>query len=88
MQFWASHICVNSFAVSFLRRVVNDKLFDGMPMHVAKKDIPSYDVESGKIVKVPGIKLETFIFDVFNHAKNPLVLEVERQVRPFFSFFF
>ena len=40
-----------------------------MPLHVAKKKIDALDA-NGELTKVDGIKLEAFIFDVFDLAKR------------------
>ncbi len=46
--------------------------------HVAEKKIPYADPEGATAVPKAnnGIKLESFIFDVFPRAQNPVVLEV------------
>ncbi|PRP82453.1 pro-apoptotic serine protease [Planoprotostelium fungivorum] len=75
-----SHICMNAFSVEFLNSLVlGEKIEDlrNLPFHIAKKSIPSVDVE-GQAANVNGWKLELFIFDVFEHAKRFYVYEVER----------
>ena len=59
---------------------MEEKLFESLPMHIAKKAIPSFDPKTGKTDSVPGIKLEAFIFDVFDRAEKSSVLEVLREV--------
>jgi UDP-N-acetylglucosamine/UDP-N-acetylgalactosamine diphosphorylase len=50
--------------------------------HVARKKIPYYDAEKKETVQPPennGIKLESFIFDVFPLSLTMAVLDVERK---------
>jgi hypothetical protein len=51
--------------------------------HVAEKKIPYADPEGATAVPKAnnGIKLESFIFDVFPRAQNPVVLEVRGCLR-------
>jgi UDP-N-acetylglucosamine/UDP-N-acetylgalactosamine diphosphorylase len=79
----ACHVCINYFSRSFLVRAAVE-MVDHMPLHVAHKAIPYYDVATGAVVtpqKPNGIKLELFIFDTFPFADNFAALEIQR-VRP------
>jgi UDP-N-acetylglucosamine/UDP-N-acetylgalactosamine diphosphorylase len=76
--FGAANICNHYYALDFLENTVLAKM-DAM-YHIANKKIPYYD---GKTVVSPtapnGMKLETFIFDVFEFSERMAVLEVERR---------
>ena len=50
--------------VRFVQDLVDNHL-DSLPYHIAKKDIPSVGG-----TKVPGVKLEAFIFDVFQVRRS------------------
>ncbi len=66
-------IAAHAFRLDFLRRA----LATGLPLHAAKKEIPCLDA-SGQETRVKGIKYERFLFDVFPHARDLTVVEVER----------
>eukprot|EP00889_Picochlorum_renovo_P000425 jgi/Picre1/27455/NNA_000422.t1 len=67
-----SNICLHYFEREWLARV-SSKLSKGGSYHIAKKKIPSFDT------KVPGIKLELFIFDTFPMVTNWGLMEVKRE---------
>lgn len=81
----AANIVNHYYSVSLLEKMLEKWISsqEFLPFHIAKKKIPSLDLETGELVKPTepnGIKLEQFIFDVF-----PLVeldkfgcLEVDR----------
>lgn len=77
--FNTANIAVHMFSTAFLHAICHDPSLS-LPYHVAKKKIPSIDWESGEPMALPpiGIKLEAFIFDVLEHAQNPVILQVER----------
>lgn len=77
--FNTANIAVHMFSTAFLRAICYDPSLH-LPYHVAKKKIPSIDMESGVALTGPpiGIKLEAFIFDVLEHAQNPVILQVDR----------
>lgn len=79
LVFNTANIAIHMFSVAFLRRVCLDPDFS-LPYHVARKKIASVDMETGAALASPavGIKLEAFIFDVLEHAANPIILQVER----------
>lgn len=78
----AANIVNHYYSVELLQKMLKNWC-QSMPYHIAKKKIPVYDNETGKLYKPSepnGIKLEQFIFDVFPTV--PLekfgCLEVER----------
>ncbi|KAH6941223.1 hypothetical protein HPB50_015113 [Hyalomma asiaticum] len=78
LTFNAGSICNHFFTLDFLKRV---SAGTSLKYHVAKKKIP-YVNELGNLVKPEkpnGIKLEMFVFDVFEYADNFFVWEVLRE---------
>ena len=75
--------CIHYFSFDFLRDECQpESLQRRLPLHLAHKAIPVWDKATGQTVKPPtpnGVKLETFIFDVFPLAKRSFgVFEVQR----------
>lgn len=80
LTFCAGNICNHYFSSEFLRKICNYE--SKLKLHVAKKKIPYVD-ENGvrqKPTEPNGIKMEKFIFDVFEFAENFICLEVARDV--------
>ena len=80
LTFSAGSICNHFFTTKFLKKVVNE--CEGfMKYHVAKKKIPFVNAEgeTEKPEKPNGIKLEKFVFDVFQFADTLAVWEVIRE---------
>ncbi|TMW60804.1 hypothetical protein Poli38472_000846 [Pythium oligandrum] len=79
LAFGAANICNHFYRLDFLKFCCN--LEDFADYHVAKKKIPYVNEEGETVVPTTnsGVKLETFIFDVFQHANNMKVLGVERE---------
>ncbi|CAI5746197.1 unnamed protein product [Peronospora destructor] len=79
LSFGAANICNHLFRLDFLQRCCNRT---DAEYHVAKKKIP-YLNDEGTATITPtsntGIKLETFIFDVFPLSKSMKVLGVARE---------
>ncbi|KAL7454384.1 hypothetical protein ACHAWC_006026 [Mediolabrus comicus] len=80
LVFGAGNICNHFYTLDFLENVVVPNL--GNMYHVARKKIPFYDASKKETVKPTennGIKLESFIFDVFPLSVSMAVLDVERK---------
>lgn len=80
LVFGAGNICNHYFSLAFLR----DTVLPGMAnmYHVAHKKIPAADGPTGETVKPTannGIKLESFIFDVFPLSTNMVLFEAKRE---------
>jgi len=69
----AGNICNHFYTTKFLLRVCNDH-DQSLPYHIAKKKIPTVGGE-----KVQGVKLEKFVFDVFQFTEKFVVWECLRE---------
>ncbi|XP_026759480.2 UDP-N-acetylhexosamine pyrophosphorylase [Galleria mellonella] len=80
LTFSAGNICNHYFSSEFLTKICNYE--SKLKLHLAKKKIPY--VDSNGVRQKPsepnGIKIEKFIFDVFEFAENFICLEVARDV--------
>ena len=75
----AGNICNHFFAASFLEKVSNE--FDKeLKLHVAKKKIPFVGGDGGVVKPTTpnGIKIEKFVFDVFQFSDRFVTWEVPR----------
>lgn len=80
LTFSAGNICNHYFSAEFLTKICSYE--SKLKLHMAKKKIPYVD-DNGvkqKPTEPNGIKIEKFIFDVFEYAENFLCLEVARDV--------
>lgn len=80
LTFSAGNICNHYFSAQFLVKASNFE--SKLKLHVAKKKIPYVDRDGvrQKPTEPNGIKMEKFIFDVFEFAENFICLEVARDV--------
>jgi UDP-N-acetylglucosamine/UDP-N-acetylgalactosamine diphosphorylase len=79
LLYGAANICNHFYTLDFVRNVILPHM--GNLYHVAHKKIPYFD-ETTATTATPdsnnGIKLETFIFDVFPFSERMAVLDVQR----------
>lgn len=80
LTFNAGNICNHFFSTEFLKKIGNT-FEQRLKLHVAKKKIPFVDNAGQRCIpeKPNGIKIEKFVFDVFEFAEKFVVLAVERQ---------
>lgn len=79
LTFSAGNICNHFFTTAFLQKI-GTTFERELKLHVAEKKIPSVD-NSGKRItpeKPNGIKIEKFVFDVFEFAEKFVTFEVPR----------
>lgn len=73
------NICNHYFTVQFLQKIIDEKEKE-LTHHVAKKKVPTVNSCGEPVTpeKVNGIKMEKFVFDVFQFSERFTVLEVAR----------
>lgn len=79
LAFNAGNICDHFFKIDFLKTVDDSR---ALLYHLAIKKVPHISLDSGDRVnptKPNGIKLERFIFDVFEFTDNFVAWEVKRE---------
>ncbi|CED83573.1 UDP-N-acetylglucosamine pyrophosphorylase [Phaffia rhodozyma] len=79
LSYRAANIVNHFYTTEFLDRIHSIEHL--MAFHIARKKIPTVDLQSGKQIAPSspnGMKLELFVFDVFPFTKELAVLEVER----------
>ncbi|XP_076261960.1 UDP-N-acetylglucosamine pyrophosphorylase mmy [Rhynchophorus ferrugineus] len=79
LMFRAGNICNHFFTVSFLETIIKEHE-PSLKLHVAKKKIPHIDSDGNKIkpTNPNGIKVEKFVFDVFEFTNKFVTWEVPR----------
>ena len=73
LPYRAGNICNHYFSVDFIDKSSSDEWEDKLVHHITKKKIPTLDLKSGDEIKPEcpnGIKLEKFVFDVFEFSEN------------------
>lgn len=80
LTFNAGNICNHFFTSSFLRKI-GSTYEKELKLHVAKKKIPFIDESGTRCTpeKPNGIKIEKFVFDVFQFAEHFVTVEVPRE---------
>lgn len=80
LTFSAGNICNHFFTTEFLRKIA-DKVESNLQLHVAEKKIPYVDPsgQRHKPDRPNGIKMEKFVFDVFQYADQFVIWEVKRE---------
>ncbi|EDV99053.1 GH13251 [Drosophila grimshawi] len=79
LKFSAGNICNHFFSAAFLNKI--GRTYERqLKLHVAKKKIPFVDNAGKRLTpdKPNGIKIEKFVFDVFEFAEKFVVMEVPR----------
>lgn len=79
LAFRAANIVNHFYTTDFLESV--EAMEKKMAFHIARKKIPTVDLETGSEIKPStpnGMKLELFVFDVFPFTNVLCVLEVDR----------
>ncbi|KAF9981901.1 UDP-N-acetylglucosamine pyrophosphorylase [Mortierella antarctica] len=81
LAFGAGNIANHFYTLDFLNKVASESFEGGLEYHIARKKIKCIDFSTGEVaapLKVNGMKLEMFVFDVFPFTKRMAVFEVDR----------
>nr|XP_020649100.1 UDP-N-acetylhexosamine pyrophosphorylase-like protein 1 isoform X1 [Pogona vitticeps] len=80
LTYSAGNICNHFFTLDFLQTVA-EKFEPQLKSHLAIKKVPFVDEVGNRVnpLKPNGIKLEKFVFDVFQFSKNFVAFEVLRE---------
>lgn len=79
LVYGAANICNHFYTIDFIQNVILPNM--GKFYHVAHKKIPYFDEATASTLSPDannGIKLETFIFDVFPFSKRMAIVDVDR----------
>ena len=80
LEFGAGNICNHFYTIDFIKDKIIPNL--GNMYHIARKKIKYYDGEKKETISPTsntGLKLESFIFDVFPFSEKHAVLDVDRK---------
>ncbi len=79
LKYRAGSIAIHTIKRKFIERLMQERI--QLPYHVAHKKIPYIDENGNKIEPdAPnGYKFEMFIFDALPHAKNSIIMEIDRK---------
>lgn len=79
LVFRAGNICNHFFTTDFLK-TISERHEEELKLHVARKKVPYVDEQGERVVpdSPNGIKIEKFIFDVFQFSKHFVTWEVPR----------
>jgi UDP-N-acetylglucosamine/UDP-N-acetylgalactosamine diphosphorylase len=78
LTFSGGNIAIHILDVDFVERINREE--HSLPYHIARKSIPCLD-DGGELIKPEeknGLKLEKFVFDALNAARETVVMEVVR----------
>lgn len=75
LLFGEANIANHFFTVEFLSNLTECLT---LPYHIARKKIPTVNPITGEFGTTAGVKLEAFIFDVFERAEKPMLFRVPR----------
>ncbi|MCK5113156.1 MAG: UDPGP type 1 family protein [Phycisphaerae bacterium] len=81
LKFSAGSIAIHVFSRDFVERLTDGGLCQ-LPIHRAEKKVPHIDITTGEQVLPPApnaVKLEMFVFDAMQLAKNTVILETLRE---------
>ncbi len=74
LQFRAGNIAIHAFELNFMEEMAEAHL----PLHLARKDIPSLTADGFCLRKQKGVKFETFVFDALPLAGQTIVQMARR----------
>jgi UDP-N-acetylglucosamine/UDP-N-acetylgalactosamine diphosphorylase len=85
LAYRAGNICNHYFSVDFIDKASSDEWEDKLVHHIAKKKIPTICLKTGEVIspETPnGIKLEKFVFDVFEFSES-FALYIDARLQEF-----
>ncbi|EDO05440.1 UTP--glucose-1-phosphate uridylyltransferase family protein [Babesia bovis T2Bo] len=72
------NICDHLFSAQFIKKVINNRLYESLPYHAAMKSVIA---KSSDATETYGYALELFIFDIFAFATKLVCIEVNREMQ-------
>ncbi|MEE9392237.1 MAG: UDPGP type 1 family protein [Planctomycetota bacterium] len=76
LKFNAGNIAVHAIRRDFVESITEHGL--DLPYHLARKQIPALDPETGEPSRIDGVKFETFVFDALARCQKSVLLAVNR----------